>query len=156
MAKNGAIIEQSQILTTHNLAALVFGLNLEKQVGGMAEDLAFKAFFFVVKRQNRPAADFKARLQMVKNTAYAWRQAIFFLSLVAPERQGEVLTRLQTEADSKPHEWQSAFQPALKGLWHIFQGGRFDERGLGRGNRQARRFLGWSCGHHWLMAGMKG
>jgi hypothetical protein len=155
VARNGATIEQSQILTTQNLVALTFGLGLEEQVRRMAPELARRAFSFVVSRQNRPAADFQARLQMIKNTAYAWRQAIYFLSLLAPEHQGEVLTRLQADIDSRSPEWKAVFQPAMDGLWHVYQGGRFDQRGLGQGNRKARRFLAWSCGHHWMMPGSR-
>lgn len=153
VARNGATIEQSQILTTQNLAALTFGLGLEDELRGMAPALATRSLSFVVARQNRPAADFRARLQMIKNTAYAWRQAIFFLSLMEPDRQSHILTQLQTDIDSRDDDWKVIFQPALDGLWHIYQGGRFDHRGFGRGRRQARRFLAWSCGHHWMMAG---
>ena len=155
VARNGATIEQSQILTTQNLAALTFGLGLEEEFRRMAPELAGRAFSFVVSRQNRPAADFRARLQMIKNTAYAWRQGIYFLSLLVPERQGKVLTQLQADIASRDEEWKAIFQPAMDGLWHVYQGGRFDHRGFGQGRRQARRFLAWSCGDHWMMAGAR-
>jgi hypothetical protein len=154
VASNGAMIEQSQILTTHNLAQLTFGLGLQKDFRGMASELTLKAFSFVVRRQNRPADDFRSRLQMIKNTAYAWRQAIFFLSLASPDEQIAVLNDLQAEIYSQNQDWIARFQPALAGLWYVFQGGRFDQQGIGVDNRQARRFLGWSRGHHWLMPGV--
>jgi len=155
VARNGAVIEQSMILTTHNLATLTFGLGLEESYRQLAPELSRRAFSFVVERQNRPVADFRARLQMIKNTAYAWRQAIFFLSLAGEQQQSEVLTDLQGKIQSQDPEWINRFQPALNGLWHVFEGGRFDSKGIGATDRSARRFLGWSCGHHWLMPGSK-
>jgi hypothetical protein len=148
---NGAVLEQSQILTTHNLAQMTFGLGLQQEVRGLAPQLAQKAFSFVVRRQNRPAADFRARLQMLKNTAYAWRQGIFFFSLASPVEKQNILAALQAEVSQQSQDWILRFQPAVNGLGHVLDGGRFDSKGIGIQNRRARRFLGWARGHHWLM-----
>ena len=79
MARNGAVLEQSQILTTHNLAVLADGLDLEGQLRDQAPELARRAFSWVMRRLSQPATRHAALIQ-VKNAAYAWRQAIFLLS----------------------------------------------------------------------------
>lgn len=41
----------------------------------------------------------------------------------------------------------ATFEPALAGLVHVARGGTFDAGGHAG---DARRFLGWSAGKHWL------
>jgi hypothetical protein len=149
VAKNGAILEQSQILTTHNLAGLVAGLGLAGRVQGLAPSLARRALKFAVRRQAQCPPDFKARLQAVKNAAYAWRQAIFWLSLCVAEVQWRALDELTAEvAAAADRGWAERFAPAVAGLRLVLGGGRFDEEGGGPG---AVRFLGWAVGKHWAL-----
>ncbi len=140
------------ILTTQDLAALTRGLGLEDTVRGLAPELVDACFRFVVRRQQQVAPRFKARLQMVKNTAYAWRQGLYFLSFLdqpAQLRACDALEALVLEGNS---EWVGRFEPVLEGLRHVVEGGRFDADGLAtRDGRPARRFLGWSVGPHWLL-----
>lgn len=153
VAKNGAIIEQSMVLTSHNLAALVSGLGLGDRVRVLAPTLAARAFKFAVRRQAQCPPDFKSRLQAVKNAAYAWRQGIFFLSFCAPEVQWRVVDELAAEvAKASDRGWAERFAPAVVGLRHILGGGRFDEDGHGKGPELPVRFLGWSVGKHWVFA----
>jgi len=151
VASNGAVLEQSQILTTHDLAALTAGLGLGDIVRGLAPSLAQRNFAWIVRRQQQCAPRFKARLQMVKNTAYAWRQALFFLSLCDESTQWELVTGLEAEVARQPAAWAQRFRPVVAGLRHVLAGSRFDAEGFGRGDRTARRFLGWSIGPHWLL-----
>jgi hypothetical protein len=148
VARNGAIIEQSQILTTHNLAPLVEGLELHDEIAGRAIDLACAAFAWIVDEQNTDYRTAGAKLQMVKNTAYAWRQAIFFLSLAPPSDQAAAVHALRALAEERPIGWRRRFEPAIAGLEAVVQGDRFDSAGR---LRTARRFLGWSIGPHWLL-----
>ena len=149
VAKNGAILEQSQILTTHNLAGLIAGLGLAGRVGWLAPSLARRALKFAVRRQAQCPPDFKARLQAVKNAAYAWRQAIFFLSLCDVEAQWRALDELTAEvAAAADRGWAERFAPAVAGLRMVLGGGRFDAEGRGPG---AVRFLGWAVGKHWAL-----
>ncbi len=151
VAINGAILEQSQILTTHNLAALIHVQGLEDRVRLLAPALATRALRFVVRRQAQTPPSFKARLQAVKNAAYAWRQAIFLLSFCDPVAQRRALAELQAEVAAAPDRgWAERFQPAVAGLRLVLGGGRFDADGHGPGPELAVRFLGWSVGKHWL------
>lgn len=153
VAANGALLEQSQILTTHNLAGLVAGLELDARVRVLAPSLAARAFAEAVRRQAQCPPGFRSQLQAVKNAAYAWRQAIFFLSFcdaAAQWRAVDELTGLVAAASDRA--WAERFAPAVAGLRHVLAGGRFDADGHGPGPALAVRFLGWSVGKHWLFA----
>lgn len=147
VAGNGTVLEQSQILTTHNLATLVNALDLDEEIRQLAPDLADRILDWVVRRQTRPG-DRHSALQMVKNTAYAWRQAVFFLSLCDDQTQRAAVARLrQRVADAGI---RVRFTPAVDGLAHVIAGGRFTSHGSVNG-QAARRFLGWTVGPHWCM-----
>jgi hypothetical protein len=150
VAANGTVIEQSQILTTHNLAALVSGLSLDEQVAAMAPELADRAL--------RRAADavagapglprYHLRLQAVKNGAYAWRQGIYFLSLCARQEQQRIVGDIRAAAPDQP----AGLLSALDGLGYSIAGGVFDADGSAPGPTGRQRFLGWSAGPHWILA----
>lgn len=81
----------------------------------------------------------------MKNLAYAWRQAIFFLSLLDTEIQ------LALVNENLASGWNTWLAPVVRGLVGILHGDRFDENGrLGRDPR-GRRLLGWSVGPHWIL-----
>lgn len=126
VAANGAVLEQSQILTTHNLAVLVDVLGLTSRVTAMAPELAGRAFDWVVRRLGDP--------HLVRNCAYAWRQAVFFLSFCDRTTQEAAVARLPAH-------------PVVTGLAAVVGGARFDGDGTAG---EGRRFLGWSVGPHWL------
>jgi hypothetical protein len=140
IAGNGMVLEQSQILTTHNLAVLVDALDLTGPLREQAPELAARTFDWVVRRMARPAGNPHAALIQLKNAAYAWRQAIFLLSFCPTEVQRAEVTRLR---DSAPPR----LAPALDGLAYAVEHGRFPENG------PARRFLGWAAGPHWYLDG---
>ena len=149
MARNGAILEQSQILTTHNLAALVECLDLADQVRDQAPDLASGALRWVVRRLAQRTPSRHAALIQVKSAAYAWRQAIFLLSHCEPAVQASLVDRLRQ--DVLAASFGTRFCPAVDGLARVVSGARFTEAGAipdGRG----RRFLGWAVGQHWYFA----
>ncbi|ALG08154.1 hypothetical protein [Kibdelosporangium phytohabitans] len=146
-AGNGAIIEQSQILTTHNLAVLVTELDLADQVRERAGELAWHTFDWVVRRLTQPADSGHAALIQVKNAAYAWRQAIFLLSFATPEQQKATVRKLGTHVhDVGIDSW---FRPAVRGLSGVLRGERFDSAGTVHGGK---RFLGWAVGEHWALS----
>lgn len=151
VAANGAILEQSQILTTHNLAVLLEALGLQGPLTTLAPDLADRAMSWVVRRQVQGIDNWRARLQMVKNTAYAWRQAIFFLSLCDHAAQLAALARLRDLIDAADADFQARFRPAVDGLAYVMNGGRFDSAGMAEPPASGRRFLGWSVGQHWMV-----
>jgi hypothetical protein len=142
VARNGMIIEQEQILTTHNLAVLIRALNLEAELSSQGGELARRCFDGIIGTLAR-----SSRLAAVKNAAYAWRQAVFFLSLVEPP---EVEAFLAWSGDRLAAERS----PGCDGLRSVVDGlasaaqGRPPDREAGA---SGRIFLGWSTERpHWI------
>ncbi|MBF6177344.1 hypothetical protein [Nocardia otitidiscaviarum] len=146
VARNGAILEQSQILTTHNLAVLVDTLELTARVRDSAPDLARDTFTWVVRQLSRPAPNRHAELITVKNAAYAWRQGVYLLAACDRETQRAQVLRLIDDAGDTP------LAPAITGLGHIVEGGRFTRQGWVP-DGSGRRLLGWTARRHWLFGG---
>lgn len=145
IARNGAVLEQSQILTTHNLAVLLDGLALTEEVRDRAPDLAAYALGWATRTATRRAVNLRA----LKNAAYAWRQGILFLSLLEPAEQKRIVMTVRA---GLPYE--HPLHLAFDGLLAVQRGARFDRHGaLDDGGR---RFLGWSAGRHWLLAAQAG
>lgn len=149
VAANGTVIEQSQILTTHNLAVLVDGLGLTDRLREAAPELTARVFEWLVRRLTQPAPSRHAALITVKNVAYAWRQAIFFASLLDPGAQRDAVNRLRSLVDDAG---LTGFRPAVAGLARVVNGGRFEPDGTVRAG-DGRRLLGWAAGTHWYLAG---
>jgi hypothetical protein len=147
VAKNGKIIEQEQILTTHNLAPLFASLRLEDAVRGELPELARRCFAWVCRQQQMKRVAWKSQLQMVKNTAYAWRQMLFFLS-VAHEPADAFVRWAEEHFGSQSASFQARFVPAVSGLRYVAEGGRFDAAGASP--EGGRRFLGWTTERHWV------
>ncbi len=146
VARNGKIIEQEQLLTTHNLASLVAALDLGPPLREASEVLAQRCFSWICAAQSQDGARPRTRLRRVKKTAYAWRQMLFFLSV------GEVSpVRFVSWASEELHGQSPAsgarLAPALAGLRHVAKGGTFDAEGHAPGG--GRRFLGWTTELHW-------
>lgn len=144
VARNGTVLEQSQILTTYNLAVLVSALDLQSHLSMHGRRHAERAFAWACDRIATlpPPKDRLPRLRAVKNAAYAWRQAIFFLSFAGPEQQDEVAQGLLGTAPDRLH-------PAVRGFRSVVRGAQFDANGT---LPNGRRLLGWDCGDHWLLA----
>ena len=104
---NGTVLEQSQILTTHNLAILVDALGLRGRVADLAPELADRAFAWLVHKLQQRQPTYRARLQAVKNAAYAWRQALYFLSLCPPPAHAEALARLRDQVQATGADFPS-------------------------------------------------
>ncbi len=146
-AINGMIIEQQQILTTQNLAVLFGGLGLKMQMEGQLEDMARRCFAWICRRQQVNADKWHALLIMLKNTAYAWRQMIFFLSLLPDSRQRKFIAWTNEHLGKQNAEYCTRFRPAMHGLELAVEGRSID----GSTGPDARRFLGWSKDRHWLL-----
>ena len=133
VAANGTIIEQSQVLTTHNLATLVsIGIQPSRAWHELARDAVDRtsALLDLASRQRRPLAT-------VKDAAYAWRQAIFFLSIAAPADAEEFLRG----------EYLAAAGPRVMG--ELLNGLRRAELGEPLADGHVP-FLGWTVGRHWI------
>ena len=67
------MIEQQQIITTHNLATCVKTLNIDLD----GRKLALKVWDWILTTMSRERLDFND----YKNIGYAWRQLLFFVSI---------------------------------------------------------------------------
>ena len=148
VAGNGAVLEQSQILTTHNLAVLVEGLDRRVAVAALARELVATVLDGLVRGLRRPAPSRHAELIAVKNAAYAWRQAIFLLSFAGRDVQDSMIGWLRAQPGTPG--LPPAFGEVVAGLEHAVGGGTFGPDGKVPGGAPGRRFLGWSVGPHWL------
>jgi len=148
--RNGMIIEQQQILTTQNLAVLFSGLHLADALGDRIDDLPWRCFLWVCDRQQVKVANHHARLIQLKNAAYAWRQMIFYLSLMSPERVAETVEYAHDHFIRQPAPFRERFLPAYRGLMVAIEGGWLDD--AAEQDTGARKFLGWSQDPHWLLA----
>lgn len=144
-ARSGCILEQSQILTTHNLASLFEALRLEDALKEQLPQMARDCFDWICHRQQLHITEWRAELQNIKNCAYAWRQMMFFLSFI-DER--ELKAFVQSTESTHTNALRIKLTPAVRGLELVADGGRFDLDGTGENG--ARRFLGWSLQRHWL------
>lgn len=143
-AYNGTILEQQQILTSHNLAALFESLDLHYSNKWSLSHMATDCFDWLSYR-----IDFMFRckclsLSMIKKCAYAWRQMVFYLSLMSRKevdgflRHAErVLSMLRPQSRHKLGEY-------LAGLDHTL-----NERHPGK----YPIFLGWTTSTHFLQKG---
>jgi len=146
IAANGAVIEQGQILTTHNLATLVHLVGIVPRPGWA--DLARRCFVTVCRLIARVRGNPRP-LGMIKDAAYAWRQMVFHLSLCPVEEQERVVAGLKEAAARHPSHVTTRLAPALAGLVLVVEGGTFGGDGTADAGR-ARRFVGWSTDRHWM------
>lgn len=86
---------------------------------------------------------------MVKNTAYAWRQMVFFLALLPHRDVTDFLQWAEGHLEAQREDFRNRFRPALKGLLLAAEGCSIDTAGARP--LEARRFLGWSKKKHWLL-----
>jgi hypothetical protein len=146
VAGNGTVLEQSQILTTQNLAVLVDALGLQARLGELAPSLVERVLDWIIGSWQHLPRERHARLITVKSIAYAWRQVLFLLSASPVTEQRRQLALLAERVSTAA----PALAPVVHGLDHVLAGGRFDD--LGRTpDGKGRRLLGWSVGPHWLL-----
>ncbi|HEY6252477.1 MAG TPA: hypothetical protein VI685_21185, partial [Candidatus Angelobacter sp.] len=148
VSRNGKIIEQSQILTTQNLAPLFAALSLRSALSGRVRELSEQCLRWILRRQT--STSWKANLRMVKNSAYAWRQMVFFLSLLDSSEIRAFIQWTRAEAVRQKSTRAEQFESAVAGLELVVNGGSIDQQDV-QGAFQARRFLGWTTGRHWLL-----
>jgi len=147
-ARNGMVIEQAQILTTHNLAALFAQFDLDERLSGQLPGLARQCFAWVCRRLQIRVTQRHARLIQIKNSAFAWRQMVFVLSRCSPEGITEFMAWARAHLSEQPKVFQQRFNPALSGLEAVVAG-----QGDAAKSLNVRPFLGWSQEAHWLMQG---
>lgn len=148
-ATNGTILEQQQILTTQNLALIFDELGLKgllsTRLGGMAQ----ASFEWVCKRQQMHTGLYHARLIMLKNTAYAWRQMVFYLAMLEEHECKEALKSIEACFAKQPQAFRERFLPVMIGLRKAAAGEVLSQQGQTADG--ARVFLGWTTTRHWLL-----
>jgi hypothetical protein len=136
------VIEQSQILTTHNLATLVQPVGVAPAPGW--PELArrsFRAVWQLVSRvRNNPRP-----LGTIKDAAYAWRQTLLYLALTTHDDEAAFVAWAREQVRAQPASTTERLAPVVAGLEHVLAGGTFDADGVAG---DARRFLGWAVGGH--------
>ncbi|MFD3685094.1 hypothetical protein ACFWTE_09790 [Nocardiopsis sp. NPDC058631] len=143
VASNGTVIEQAQILTTHNPATLVEAGVVP--AAGWAEPArrAHALTLAAVERLPRVGTPYGH----IRTAAFSWRQTVFFLSLCPVAEQREVMAWMEESSSERPDHTRERMAPVLAGLRQVVDGGPLVERAPGG----ARRFLGWSARQHWMM-----
>jgi hypothetical protein len=148
-AVNGTILEQQQILTTQNLAPLFGDLDLKTLLRTRLDMLALSCFEWICARQRMRIEGHRARLVMVKNTAYAWRQMLFYLSMLDEPEQRSAIAAIETHFAAQPEVFRKRFMPAMLGLRLAAAGQRLPQHDATP--EGARVFLGWTTQPHWLL-----
>lgn len=148
-AVNGMILEQQQILTTQNLAALFTGLDLRNKLGDQLEDMARQCFMWICRRHQMKVDAWHARLIRLKNSAYAWRQMVFYLALLPDNIVSNYIIWADEKLNEQPIEFGAKFRPALKGLKLASEGVSPESKAAAGSG--ARCFLGWTKTKHWLL-----
>jgi hypothetical protein len=151
VARNGKIIEQAQIITTHNLAPLFSILDLRGILGGRLRTLSERCFSWICHRLAVKTSSWRAGLRLIKKSAYAWRQMVFFLSFIPDDELSLFLVWAWQHLEEETGMIQEKLLPALRGLELVASGGLLDANGIGGKNGEARRFLGWTTERHWVM-----
>lgn len=123
---------------------LFAGLSLKDTLGPSLMEMAQNCFRWICRRQQAKATKWHDRLIMLKNTAYAWRQLIFYLSMLPTEQAQKFLPFAREHLGKQGEHFQQRFGAVLRGLELAFDG-VFHEK------EDARRFLGWSKDKHWLL-----
>ncbi len=141
VAANGKIIEQQQIITTHNLVQLTSFAG-KHNVTIEFEELAIKSFKWVSKRFKSKSNNFYANLIMVKNIAYAWRQMIFYISKLEADRQYHLIQNIEEELDNQSTEFAKKFSPLISTLKNLIGSSE---------NNEGYCLTGWSTEEHYLL-----
>jgi len=131
---NGMVVEQSQILTTHNLASLVaIGLAPREGWRRAAEGAYAHAAGLLtrLKGNRRPQ-------RMLKDLGYTWRQMVFYLAQLDAPEQTEFLAWARDDAGRRSEFASARLLTLLNDLAR--PGGRSP-------------LLGWGHGRHWLLEG---
>lgn len=140
---SGIELEQLQVLTTHDLAALVAVPGLRDRLDPATMATACLDHLTDALAEMPPL--WGSRLRLVKNAAYAWRQMVFWLSLAGPAAQHGLLWHARDRLASRRYDaLRPRMQPALIGLESAI-GGRPVDTGGGR------VVYGWTPGDHFLL-----
>ena len=143
---NGMILEQMQIITTHNLSVLFLELHLLPSLKPLMCNMSKNCFKWICKRQQVQITDYHSGLIMLKQTAYAWRQMIFYLSFVEIQERLAFITWVQEFFTKQTIEFRVRFSSVLLDLIDVLQENSGYRPSID--SVESRVFLGWSKKHH--------
>ena len=129
-ARNACILENQQIITTHNLASNMINLGLQKKTedkgGQMAVDCAKSIVADVRSLQNIQQGidmnnlSYKVKLHKIMAIAKAWRQMLFYLSFSKRNRDQELIEILrQIPEKIVPENKKAPATQAINELEHL-------------------------------------
>lgn len=149
VAANGKVVEQAQILTTHNLAVLTNGAGVD--LSPEWAQLARAAFTTVADLVERIHQNLRP-LPTIKDAAYAWRQSLFYLSMAQASEQETFTAWIAEHLSGRPDHTTGRLVPVVAGLKHVLAGGVLDPEtaAVGQGASCGRLFLGWATDGHWM------
>jgi len=148
-ATNGKIIEQQQILTTQNLSLLFGELGLKALLQHRLASMAEECFRWICIRQQVKLRFYHSSLVMIKNTAYAWRQMVFYLAMLDEAEMQFAIERIEAHFANQPSAFRERFLPAIRGLRVAASGAPLTEARQASGGAQV--FIGWTTERHWLL-----
>ncbi|NHZ42727.1 hypothetical protein [Massilia aquatica] len=145
---NAMIIEQQQILTTHNLAALVARLDLDGQLQPHYERMAQQCFEWICRNQQNALNAWPGDLRAIRNAAYAWRQMVFFLSMADMSSHDRFIAWTRGHLAQESPRLRQRLAPALAGLELAAAGHALDDAASRASG--ARRLLAYTSEQHWM------
>jgi hypothetical protein len=147
IAANGTVIEQAQILTTHNLATLTGPFGVGEAMNVDWPTVARMSFDHELVLANRLRSNPRP-LRTIKDLAYAWRQTIFFVARMDAAEAEAFLAWTEERLTGQPNHVVAVMSPVVRGLRDVVRGRSFDADGMSENGRQ---LLGWTVGRHWIL-----
>lgn len=142
VAYNGMVLEQAMILTSHNLATVFEQLPLREVDFSRAATASFE-WIAQNLRQKRPHRH--ARLIAIKQSAYAWRQMVAYLSRLERSEQLQAYAAMRARLATCPADLQVQLGAMLGRLGDNIENQH-------RSSLDRDYFLGWTMGSHPLMS----
>jgi hypothetical protein len=141
VARNGTVIEQAQILTTHNLAVLTgpagVGHLMTLDWDALARRCLERVLVLAARLQHNPRP-----LRTAKDLAYAWRQLVFFLAMTDAAAQAAFVAEARRRLEMASDHVVARLEPVVDGLEEVMAGRPIAGWAL----------LGWCVGRHPLLA----
>jgi hypothetical protein len=140
VAGNGMVIEQAQILTTHNMALAFAVFALDRSNLAVAAEQCMGTCLQLLANARR--------VLHIKNAAYAWRQWLLLLSFAS--RPDALVASAQAQLEQQTDQFKQQFAPYFAAALAAHHGQSLSVSPFG--TAELPRLLGWSNGPHpWSM-----
>lgn len=152
VAETGMLLEQVQILSTHNLVILFNTLGLQNILKQHLPQMVKTCFIKICKRLQMPFKGYHAALVNIKQSAYAWRQMVFYLSFLNQEEQKVFFDWAINHLAKQKILLQDYISPLITDLIQISKNNIPHVEVMS--DKSRRIFWGWS-NQHWLLEMVK-